>query len=387
LVAQLAVCAAVLLLAQDRGGAFRLSAGDAAFLDDLSHRSFQFFWDASDPETGITREHLYWDGSPYPAERRDVGSTGATFDNAVLPLPRDRKMARPKSEISTSDSTWLVAGALTAGQYFREEPEMERLARKIYERVDYAWMRGGDPYTLAHGWMPESGFLAAHYDKYCQLALMYLMGIGSPTHALPPEAWYAWQRTPNSYAGYRYIGTSLLWTYQYPFAWADFRGRREKREPHTDWFENAAIATRAHRAFCLDLKKQFPGYSEEIWGITSSTSKSGYKAWGGPPPRGGIDGSVVPCAAAGSLMVTPDLALPALRAMKERFGGKIWNRYGFADAFNPTTGWVSPEALGIDIGITLLSAENLRTGNVWKWFMQNADMRHAMDLAGLEKTQ
>jgi hypothetical protein len=419
-----------------------LSQADAAFLDDLAHRSFQFFWDAADPNTGIVREHLYWNGAPYPAAKRDVGSTGATgfgitalcigaehgwiprdqarrralntlhyyaerapqehgwfyhwlnvvsgertgasFDTAALEVPKDLKLNRPKSEISVSDSTWLYAGALTAAQYFREDPEIARLARKIWERVDYGWMRNGDPYLLAHGWMPETGFLTARYDKYCQLALMYLMGIASPTHPLPPESWYAWERNPNSYGGYRYIGTSLLWTYQYPFAWADFRGRRETREPHTDWFANAQTATRAHRQFCIDLHKQFAGYTENIWGITSSMSKSGYKAWGGPPRHGAIDGSVVPCAAAGSLMLTPDIALPALRAMKDLYGGTIWNKYGFADAFNPNTGWVSNEVLGLDEGITLLSIENLRTGNVWKWFMANREMPRAMQLAGLQ---
>lgn len=225
-------------------------------------------------------------------------------------------MARPKSEVSVSDSTWLFARALTAAQCFREEPEMARLAKKIYERVDYAWMRNGDPYTMSHGWLPETGFIASRYDKYCQLALMYLMGIGSPTHSLPLGSWYAWERTPYSYCGYTYVGTSLLWTYQYPFAWADFRGRHEKREPHTDWFANAVTATRAHRIFCIDVKKEFPGYSEDIWGTTSSMSKAGYKAWGGPPRRSSIDGSVVPSAAAGSLMLTPDISIPALRAMK-----------------------------------------------------------------------
>jgi hypothetical protein len=420
----------------------RLSRADQTLLEDLSRRTFQFFWDAADPKTGIVREHLNWNGTPYFADRRDIGSTGATgfgltalcigaehgwvprdkareralntvryyaerapqehgwfyhwldvvtgertganFDTAVLPLPPGRKMARPKSEISTSDSTWLVAGALTAARYFHEDPEIARLAKAIYERVDYAWMLNGGT-TLSHGWMPETGFIVGRYEKYCQLALMYLMGIGSPTHPLPPQAWYAWERTPNSYGGYQYIGTSLLWTYQYPFAWADFRGRREKRAPHIDWWQNAVTATRAHRVFCVDLGKEFPGYTADIWGITSSTSKTGYKAWGGPPKRGGIDGTVVPCAAAGSLMVAPDITIPAVRAMKERYGDKIWNRYGFADSFNPGNGWVSPEALGIDEGITLLSAEDLLTGNVWKWFMQNPEIPRAMQLAELEK--
>jgi Putative glucoamylase len=73
----------------------------------------------------------------------------------------------------------------------------------------------------------------------------------------------------------------------------------------------------------MDLATEFPGYSANIWGITSSLSKTGYKAWGGPPRNKAIDGTVVPCAPAGSLMFTPDISLAALRSMKERFGEKI----------------------------------------------------------------
>ena len=71
--------------------------------------------------------------------------------------------------------------------------------------------------------------------------------------------------------------------------------------------------------------------------------------------------------------------------MHDRFGDKIWGKYGFADAFNPNDGWTSPDVLGLDVGITLLSAENLRTGNVWKWFNANPEIPRALDLAGLVK--
>jgi len=116
----------------------------------------------------------------------------------------------------------LVArGALTCRQYFHEDSEIKDLAALLYNRYDFVWMTNGDGKLLAHGWRPE-GFIKFRYDKYCQLIAMYLLGIGSPTHALPPETWYAWERNPNSYEQYHYIGTSLLWTYQYPLAWFDF---------------------------------------------------------------------------------------------------------------------------------------------------------------------
>jgi hypothetical protein len=286
-------------------------------------------------------------------------------------------------EMSTSDSIWLLAGALTCRECFHEDHEIADLAALLYSRYDFPWMTNGDGKLLSHGWRPE-GFIKFRYDKYCQLAAMYLLGIGSPTHALPPEAWYAWERTPNSYGGYNYIGDSLLWTYQYPFAWFDFRGRRESRGGKVDWFENCVTATRAHREWCYkDLAKEFPGYTETVWGITSSSSPTGYRAWGGPPMHAKVDGSVVPCAAGGSLMVAPDICIPATHAMKDKYGDKIWGTYGLADAFNPGTGWVSSDTLGLDVGMILLSIENLRHGSVWGWFMANPEPKRAMKLAGV----
>jgi hypothetical protein len=127
-------------------------------------------------------------------------------------------------------------------------------------------------------------------------------------------------------------------------------------------------------------------YSANIWGLTASDYAKGYVAWGAPPRHPDTDGTVVPCAPAGSLMFTPAISLAALKEMKVRFGDKIYGRYGFTDAFNPENGWVNPDVIGIDLGITLLSAENLRSGKVWYWFMLNPEIKKAMDLAELRRT-
>jgi hypothetical protein len=401
-----------------------LADADDHLLDDLSRRCFLYFSEQSDQQSGIARDRARADGRLHPSEGRDVGSTGATgFALTALCIGAERgwisrhearRRARATlrsyasgpvanthgwfyhfldvrsgaryrtSEVSTSDSTWLVAGALTARQYFQEDRQIAQFATTIYERVDYRWMLNQHPFFLAHGWTPETGFLPYRYDRYCQLACMYLLGIASPTHALEPEAWYAWSREPFHYAGFDYYGRTLLWTYQYPFSWWDFRNTRESRGPRINWFENSATATRAHRAFCLDLARDFPGYSSDIWGITSSDSPAGYQTWGGPPRIGQLDGSVVPCAAAGSVMFTPDICLPTLHHMKTSLEGRVYQRYGFVDAFNPSTRWQAEDVIGIDVGIALLSAENLRTGNVWKWFMANPEARRAFALAAIK---
>jgi hypothetical protein len=89
-------------------------------------------------------------------------------------------------------------------------------------------------------------------------------------HWLDPECWYAWGREPFHYGRFDYYGRTLLWTYQYPFSWWDFRNRRESRGRRINSFENSKTATHAHRAFCMDLAREFPAYSADIWGITSS---------------------------------------------------------------------------------------------------------------------
>lgn len=392
----------------------KISAADDEFLEDLSKRSFQFFLDQADSRTGLVRDRARSTGAP----ANEIASTAATgFGLTALTIGAERKWITRaeakertrttlkflygltnehgwyyhfldpkdgtrqwKSEVSSIDTALLLAGVLTARQYFSEDAEMKRLATQIYERVDFQWMLDGHPTLLSHGWRPENGFIKHRWDHYCELMILYVLGISSPTKPLPESSWYAWRRDWMTYGQYRYVANpDPLFVHQFSHAWIDFRGFRERKPPNVDYFENSIIATRAHRQFCLDLGKEFPGYTENMWGITASDSAKGYVAWGGPPRHKAIDGTVVPCAAAGSLMFTPDISPPALREMRSKFGDKIYGKYGFVDAFNPNNGWVDKDVIGIDIGITLLSAENLRSGHVWRWFMKNSEIRKTLD--------
>ena len=403
-----------------------VAAEDDALLEDLSKRSFRFFWEQADPATGLVRDRARTDGTPVPTNARDVGSIAAVgfalsglciaAERGWVPRPAalDRTRATLRffaermthergwfyhfvnirtgarewaSELSSIDSALLLAGVLTVRQCFAGDGEVRRLADAIYRRVDFGWMLAGDPHLLSMGWKPESGFLKSRWDHYCELMILYLLAIGSPTYPIPAGSWHAWRRPTVTFERYTYVGgPPPLFVHQYAHAWVDFRGWRERDAPQIDWFENSVVATRAHRAFCLSLSGEFPGYTGTIWGITASDSRKGYVAWGGPPRAGPIDGSVVPSAAAGSLMFAPDIAVPAVREMRRRFGDRIYGRYGFADAFHPTDGWVNPDVIGIDIGITLLAAENLRTGRVWQWFMKNAAIPRAMSRAGMSQS-
>jgi hypothetical protein len=281
------------------------------------------------------------------------------------------------SEVSSIDSSILLCGVLTARQYFNDA-EIQDLATKIYERADWDWMLDGG-HTLSMGWYPESGFIALRWAHYCELMMIYLLGLGSPTHPISSRSWAAWKRPDISYQGYEYIsGNDPLFTHQYSQAWFDFRG---KRDTYTNYFQNSITATMAHRDFCLSLNNKFPDYSERLWGITASDSVSGYRIWGGPPSIGDPDGTVVPCATGGSLAFLYPECIEVLRNVRERYG-RAWGNYGYVDAFNPLTDWYDNVVLGIDVGITMLMAENHRTKFVWRTFMKNKEARQGMARAG-----
>jgi len=404
-------------------GSLSARANDA-FINDLQQRSFRYFWEQADPQTGLVPDRARMDGSPLDENHQNVASIAATgFGLTSLCIAADRNWIqrteaverarntlrffdsrafqqhgwfyhwldsrtgerRWNSEVSSIDTALLLAGVLTVRQCFAADTEIVRLATNVYNRVDFPWMLNGDPLLLSHGWKPETGFLKPRWDTYSEDTILYLLAIASPTHPLPASAWYALWRDRYRYEGHAYFTTIgvPLFMHQYAHAWIDYRNRRENRGDRIDYFQNSVAATLAHRAFCMNLAHEFPAYGPNLWGITASDSAKGYLAWGGPPRAPEIDGTIVPSAAGGSLMFTPELASLALQTMHEKYGRTIYGRYGFVDAFNPQTGWTDTDVIGINAGIILLSAENMRSGNVWRWFMRNREMGRALDRIGL----
>ena len=144
----------------------------------------------------------------------------------------------------------------------------------------------------------------------------------------------------------------------------------------------------AHRLFCISLAGKFSDYSGDLWGISSSdyrqpNGQTGYTAWDGPPALGPIEGTVVPCAAAGSLPFDFADTIHVLRRIRGHYA-QAWKQYGYVDAFNPLTGWYDTDVIGIDLGISLLMAENQRTQFVWNTFMKDPAAQNGMNLAGFQ---
>jgi hypothetical protein len=390
--------------------------GDESFLDDLERQGTLFFWEQASPITGqiLDRARNDLSGARDPRRMASIASTGFGLTALCIAdhrgyLPHDEVVERVRTtldwhlnslpevhgfyyhfsdietgeriagvELSSIDTALLLCGVLTARAYFQEE-KISSLAEQIYQRVDWPWMLDGGQ-TFSMGWHPERGFLSAQWNHYCELMMIYLLAIGSPTHPVDPDYWNHFTRPVVHYDGYEFIsGNDPLFTHQYSQAWFDFRN---KRDAYADYFINSVTATRAHKAFCLSYPQW---YSDDYWGITASDSERGYVAWGGPEAQGPIDGSVVPAAAAGSLPFLPADCLAVLRAMRSNWGEQAWGRYGFVDAFHPAANWYDRDVLGIDQGISVVMAENLRSGLVWDTFMRNPECANAMQLVGFHR--
>jgi hypothetical protein len=391
-----------------------LTAEDDEFLNELEKANFQYFWEQANPKTGLVKDRAHTQ-KPDDTTVSSIAATGfgltalcigdhrgfiatdlarqrvlATLYTFWKKLPNHRGFFYHWANVNTGERVWdseissvdtaiLLCGVLMCRQHFNRE-DVTEMANDILNRVDWTWLSEDTP-LLPHGWTPEVGFLPYRWDYYSELMMMYLLGMGSTSHPLREEAWHAWKRLTFEYDGMRYIGSfAPLFVHQYSQAWFDFRG---KRDQYADYFHNSTIATDVHRRFCIELGKQFPDYSDDLWGISASDSAGGYVIWGGPPAFGPIDGTVVPSAPGGSLPFMPQPTMRVLRNIRTRYGG-AWNKYGFANAFNPLKNWYDTDVVGIDTGITMLMAENARTGFVWETFMKNPEARRGMEKAGFK---
>jgi hypothetical protein len=392
---------------------YRFTREEDEFLEELERACFEFFWDEASSYTGLVKDRSQANGT----DSRNVASiaaTGFALGGMCIADHRgweEKKKIRDRvrntlsfvesrvpqahgffchflnfkngervfqSEVSSIDTAIFLCGVLTCRAYF-DDQEIHDLATKIFNRADWGWLLHGEK-TMSMGWTPEHGFIKARWDTYNEGMMIYLLALGAPSSALTKANWDAWTRTIFEFNGIRYVGSHApLFVHQYSHAWFDFRGKRDK---FADYFWNSVIATKVHKLWCLELAREFPDFTDDLWGITASDSSRGYAVWGGPPAMGHIDGSIVPCAAGGSLPFLPEETLRVLRTIRDKYEARAWHRYGFVDAFNPLTNWYSQDVLGIDVGITMVMAENARTGFIWEHFMKNDIAQNGMERAG-----
>ena len=295
-------------------------------------------------------------------------------------------------ELSTVDSALLLGGMLISAAYFDgdnpQEREIRELADRLYARADWRWAQNGG-LTVTHGWKPESGFLPYRWEGYDEALLVYVLGLGSPTHPLPAESYRAWTSTYEWKTIYdiQFLYGGPLFMHQLSHVWIDFRGIQDAfmREHGSDYFENSRRATFVHQQYGIRNPGGFAHYGELCWGITASEGPGeitrtidgierrffGYRARA--VPYGPDDGTIAPWAVVASLPFAPEIVIPTI-ADFTRWQRSGDHRYGFKAAFNPTfpdpgglpNGWVSPWYFGINEGPSVVMIENSKSGLIWQ---------------------
>ncbi|MES3091639.1 glucoamylase family protein [Sphingomonas aerolata] len=429
----------------------------SALLADLHHRSFRYFWDTTDPVTGlapdrwptpsfasiaavgfaltaypigvengwITRDQArartlatleFFAAAPQGDSRSDDSGFKGLFYH-FLGRTKGHRFAR--AELSTIDTALLIGGVLFAQSWFdTEHPgdvRIRALADQLYAAIDWTWITPRAPF-MAMGWHPESGFIPHDWNIYNEGLLLYILALGSPTHALPAENWDAWTSRFDAQWGDRWGGEPhvqfpALFIHQYSHCWIDFRGIRDRymTAKGIDYFENSRRAVRAQRAYAIANPEGWAGYGPDVWGLTACDGPGDFTTDIGGRRREffsyaarGVgdrdDGTLAPTAAAASIAFEPELSSRAIETMHARYGARIYGKYGFLDSFNPTltatsvplkhgsvdpaSGWVDDDYLGIDQGAIVVMMENWRTGLVWTTMRRNPHIRRGLQRAG-----
>lgn len=332
----------------------------------LTLKTLQFFWE-----------------SPQGDEPDTAGFKG--FYYHFLDMHGGRRVWQ--CELSLIDTALLMAGILTAGCYFdgaAEEGEIRRLSEALYRRVDWRWARNGRE-TVSQGWKPECGFLHYGWEGYNEATLLYVLGIGSPTHSLRATSFGDWTFTYQweNLLGQDVLYSGPLFTHLFSHAWIDYRGIQDgfMREKCSDYFENTKSAIAVHREYGARNPRGYAGYDRDFWGITAGDGPGdkemrqnsrdrrsfGYMSRGAP--YGPDDGTIAPWAMLATLPFGAEAALRGTRRLLERYP-QVCARDRFTSGFNPTLetergGWLSEGWFGLDQGLLVMMIENHRSGLIW----------------------
>lgn len=413
---------------------YKLSNDEEVFLDSIQRYAFYYFLGELNPENGLVKDRTAeWSASSIAAVGFAIPSyaiaaernwitrdSSAQIVNTILNFFLNSEQSTSpaatgykgfyyhflnmktgkrdyNSELSTIDTGLLIAGVIFARQYFNRENEIENSIRstaaKLIERLDWNFfrMKTENQYnnSICMGWKPEQGFHNMGWVGYNEAILLYILAAGGNLQN-PLESYKAWLSTYDWREPYKGLAHALfppMFGHQYSHMFIDFRNLYDDymKDKGIDYFENSRRATYTQQFYAIENPSGWKGYDSLCWGITACDGPGekynynnkkflGYAGRGssGPDLVYFDDGTLAPTAVAGSIVFAPEICIPTLKNITDKYGEKgLWSKYGLLDAFNPTLNWFNPEYIGIDQGPIVIMIENLRTGLIWKYFMKD----------------
>ncbi len=468
-------------LSQQKSAKRKAQSAKQFSLEELEHRTFNWFWDLVDknyqvPDRHPTRQfssiaatgfglttycigvERHYVTRNQAAERvlktlqfllnapQGAAQSGVTgFHGFYYHFLDHENGTRYKDvELSTIDTGLLMAGVLSVMSYFDStdatEIAIREVAEKLYRRVEWDWFQN-DNKNLSMGYHPEKGFIKAEWIGYNEAMVLLIIAIGSPTHPIDASAWQRWCAPYKweTFYGQEHVNFDPLFGHQYSQMYIDFKGIQDSfmRAKGIDYFENSRRATLANRAYCIANPQKYKNYGVNEWGLTACDGPGdalkneevkelkngkdasysiarkfmGYSARGAASTNIVDDGTIAPTAVGGSLPFAPEVCLPALQNIWDKYYGTLITEYGFKDAYNATFSlqqsavsqqpssisaqssklkaqssdfWIDKDYLGIDQGPIIIQIENYRSQFVWKLMRKNPYIVSGLKKAGFK---
>lgn len=408
----------------------------------VQERTFQYFWEGAEPNSGLARERFHVDGV-YPENDRNVVATGGsgfgvmtilvgiergfiTRQEGVERLERivdflekaDRfhgvwphwiygetgevKPFSPKDDGGDLvETAYLVQGLLAARQYLRTGSQEEQLLSAeidtLWREVEWDWHRRDGENVLYWHWSPNYGWeMNFPLEGYNEVLITYVLAASSPTHGIPSEVYHqGWARSGAiqgnstaygytlelSHNGAEEYGGPLFWSH-YSFLGLDPRGLKSR---YADYWEHNRNHTLINRQWCIENPNGYAGYGERTWGLTASYTRTAGGGVGYAAHRPGDDrGVITPTAALSSFPYTPDESMDALEFFYYQAGDRLFGTYGFYDAFSIEYDWYPRRYLAIDQGPIVVMIENHRSELLWDLFMSSPEIEQGLKKLGFQ---
>lgn len=415
---------------------------DGELLDMVQEAQFRYYWDGAEPASGLSRENIPGRGDMIAAGASGFGimATIVGIDRGFVTraegverflkitsfLERADRfhgayahfMDGPTGKVETFfggkdngadlvETSFLFQGLLAARQYFDGDNQEEALIRsridRLWKEVEWSWFKQRDdsPYLYWH-WSPDQHWVINHpLIGWNETMITYMLAIMSPTHGVASGMYYSgwasqekmahdyragWGMTEDGSAyknGNTYYGIKLdvgvsnggpLFFTHYSFLGLD---PHKVTDRYTNYFvNNRNIALINHR-YCMQNQGGYAGYGYDCWGLTASDDAWTYHAREPQPYHD--NGTMAPTGALASFPYTPSESMAALKNYYRNYGSFLWGEYGFRDAFNLSTNWVSPLYMGLNQGPVVVMIENYRTGLIWDLFMSHPDVKRGLE--------
>lgn len=421
------------------------TASENELLDSVQAQTFRYFWEFAEPNSGLARER-YIPSGVYPQNDAHIVTTGGTgfgIMSILVAIERGfitrregmQRLQKITNFLESADryhgiwshwingetgktkpfgrnddggdlveSAFLIQGLLCVRQYCNQENEEEKALasqiNRLWEEMEFSWHTKGDSGNLYWHWSPNFGWEKDFALKgYDETLISYILGASHPKYPVSKETYdHCWARNGEIVASdsaygvdrvldhYSGAGDSpfgpLFWAH-YSYLGMDPNGLSDQ---YADYWKLNRNHTLAHYNYALENPKNFKGYGENLWGMTSSYTRNEDGTTGYTAHRPDEDNGIIsPTAAISSIPYTPEQSMAAIRGFYSY--SELLGPAGFYDAFSPEYDWVTERYLAIDQGPIIVMIENYRSGLLWELFMSCPEIKEGLKTLGFTSTK